>query len=354
MVGSFRVVTDTKRIAALNMELEKLLSTTFKHLETREITYPSGHFTSSIYFEHSTGADVRAWSPRKDDAKFQNFLLVGNPKSPERMQIEVQLNFPRNLYNRKMAGAFVTDIEEKVFVAHRGKLTKGKAGLPKEKVFREFASRVISADDIGSDSQLILIGALQDAKLVDRLWAFADEARRVATKIAREAEGSADSTSGSEPGSVPGASGNGDTGFQDRVEKLRNYFDEHSGEGTYKGHDGGTRTVEHGDIVRALEEVVRLRGTTQKSQAIDLAVVATNEVDLFEVKTSSRTTDVYTGLGQLLIHGSSISELLNMNVERILVVPENPTPIQARQIHRNGFKIVTFKRFDDGYTFSGL
>lgn len=353
MTNIFRVVTDIKEIASLNEVLGDYLSKTFTHREMREITYPSGHFPGNVYFERSSGMDIRAWSPNKSDGKLLNFLLVGQPNSPSWMEIEVQMNFPADKYNRRMAGAFVMDQDDNVFLAHRGKLTKGKAGLPKDKVFREFASRVITADDGSLTSQVILIGALHDKNLPDRLWCFAEEARVVATKIGTELHGGGNVSAQSNANLQPLGTGNG-TKLQERMAKLRGYFDEYAGEGAHKGHDGGMRTVEHGDIVRALELAVRQRGLTQKSQAIDLAVVTDSTVDLFEVKTSSRTTDVYTGVGQLLIHGGTLSDLLKMKVERILVLPEKPKAAHESQIQRSGFKIVTFSQTDTAYKFSGL
>lgn len=353
MPNNFRVVTDINEISALNEKLGNRLSRAFKHCETREITYPSGHFTARVYFERGSGTEVRAWSPDKANGKLLNFLLVGEPNSQEWMEIEVQMNFPSDQYNRMMAGAFVLDQDDKIFLAHRGKLTKGKAGLPKEKVFREFASQVITASDDTLTSQLILIGALSDKSLPRRLWDFANEARDVATKIRNELRPHTD-TSNLDTGVSPPGTGNGKTKLQERMAELRGYFDEYAGEGAYKGYDGGTRTVEHGDIVRALEQDMRSRGPTQKSQAIDLAVVADSKVLLFEVKTSSRTTDVYTGVGQLLIHGGTLSDLLKMSVERVLVLPEKPKEPHERQIRLSGLKLVTFRRIDDGYTFSGL
>lgn len=136
--------------------------------------------------------------------------------------------------------------------------------------------------------------------------------------------------------------------------KLRDYFDEYSGEGSSKGHGGGKRAVEHGDIVKALELQLRQKGLTQKAQAIDLAVVAAS-VDLYEVKTSARTTDVYTGVGQLLIHGECVKELLDLPVRRHLVLPEAPRPSHGKHVTRKGgITIVTYQKSGGTYTFSGL
>jgi len=356
MTAEFQVVTDVNEIATLNERLARQLAKTFKHQEVREITYPAGHHTGDVFFERKRGTGVRAWSPGKGKGKLLNFMLVGDPGIAKWMQIDVQLNFPAKKYNRKMAGAFVRDSSGAAFVAHRGKLTKGKAGLPKEQVFREFASRVVEAEDDGRLSRVILVGGLEDKDLADRLWSFAEEAREVATRLGAELHGAPTATdpAKSKPQAAKRGSGGSQTTLQ-QLMKLRSYFDEYSGNGSFKGHGGGTRTVEHGDIVRALEAHLASRGETQKAQAIDLAVVTAEKVDLFEVKTSARTTDVYTAVGQLLIHGGSISDLLKKPVQRFVVLPEAPSSEHAKQMRRKaGLSIITFEKRNGTYVFAGI
>lgn len=357
MSDSFAVVTDITEIARLNKQLAQRLSTSFKVQRTREITYPAGHHTGTVYFESASGTVVRAWSPGSAPNKLVNFLLAGDPAASTWIQIDVQLNFPAGTYNRRMAGAFVIDKNGDVWVAHRGKLTKGKAGLPKAKVFREFASRTVEADDQGQTSKVILISALDDLELADRLWKFALEAREVATLIAsEECDSDADNGApmagggcGLDGGRTPNPSP------KDSVLKLRDYFEEYAGEGNTKGHGEGKRTVEHGDIVQALELLLRANGRSQKAQAIDLAIVAAHHVDLFEVKTSARTTDVYTGVGQLLIHGECIRELLELPVRRHLVLPAQPRTSYAKHVNEKAdISIVTYEKNGVGYKFSGL
>jgi len=352
---SFEVVTDIDEIARLNRQLGKALAKTFGHKEVREITYPAGHHSGTVYFEASSGVDVRAWSPRSEPGKLLNFVLAGAPRSNKWIEITVQLNFPAGTYNRRMAGAFVRDDSGEIFVAHRGKLTKGKAGLPKDHVFREFSSRTVRAEDLGKISRVILISELDDPALADRLWDFAVEAREVAIKLGEELHGGGAHPSPPDSGSVSDDTDEWPPAPTERLLRLRAYFDEYSGETTHKGHGGGKRTVEHGDVVRALEALLRSRGTSQKAQAIDLALVATAEVDLFEVKTSARTTDVYTGVGQLLIHGECIRELLGLPVKRHLVLPEKPKASHGKHISRKGdTNIVTFQKVGGSYRFSGL
>lgn len=355
MSNAFEVVTDIAEIARLNEELGRRLFKTFKVKCTREITYPAGHETGTVYFESATGTHVRAWSPSERQDKFTNFLLAGDPASSSWMQIDVQMNFPAGSYNRRMAGAFVIDEHGDVLVAHRGKLTKGKAGLHKAKVFREFASRVVEADDKGLTSKVILISALDDPELANRLWEFALEAREVATRIGAEEHDQTRENDAPPIGGLGGVTGKKpDAPPKDPMLKLRSYFDEYAGEGTSKGHGGGKRTVEHGDVVKALEAQLRSNGSSQKAQAIDLAIVAA-EVDLYEVKTSARTTDVYTGVGQLFIHGECIRELLERAVRRHLVLPMAPRASHKQHItKKGGINIVTYEKDGDGYRFQGL
>jgi hypothetical protein len=247
----------------------------------------------------------------------------------------------------------VIDENGDVLVAHRGKLTKGNAGLRKAKVFREFASQAVEADDKGHPSKVILISALDDPQLADRLWEFAVEAREVATRIASENEDGDDTPTGGGAGGTRGSK-KSSSPPKDPVLKLRDYFDEYAGEGNTKGHGGGKRTVEHGDVVKALEAQLRANGSSQKAQAIDLAIVAA-QVDLFEVKTSARTTDVYTGVGQLLIHGECIRELLELPVRRHLVLPAPPRATHGKHVtKKGGIHIVTYEKVGVGYKFSGL
>lgn len=356
MSNSFEVVTDISEIARLNKELGRLLSKTFKVKRTREITYPAGHHTGTVYFEAAVGSDVRAWSPYSMPSKLGNFLLTGDPALSAWMEIDVQLNFPAGSYNRRMAGAFVTDESGDVLVAHRGKLTKGKAGLPKAKVFREFSARTVEAEDQGHVSKVILISALDDPNLADRLWGFALEAREVATQISAEEDGDDEGDDAPTTSGPRGASGSKKPVSQRRDPelKLRAYFDEYAGEGSSKGHGGGKRTVEHGDVVKALEAHLRANGSSHKAQAIDLAIVA-SEVDLYEVKTSARTTDVYTGVGQLLIHGECIRELLKQPVRRHLVLPSPPRASHGKHITKKvGINIVTYEKDGAKYRFRGL
>lgn len=360
MPNTLIVITEPAEIAELNSSLKRRLAKTFRNIESREIAYPAGQFTADVYFESKHGKVVRAWAPRNDEDKLLNFILAGEPGASAAMEISVQLNFPAGQYSRRMAGAFIRDSNGDVLIGHRGKLTKGRAALKQREVLREFTPRLVEAQDGNRTSRIILISSLDAPDLADRLWDFAIEAREVATRLgtqrdAREGDDEPDAGAPSQKGSRVRRIAKRPPTPADRLLVLRKYFDEFAGTTELKGYGGGKRAVEHGDIVKALEAQLAKKGETQKAQAIDLAVVSASNVDLFEVKTSARTTDVYTGVGQLLIHGESVSERLALPVRRYLVLPEQPNREHARHMLRKGhMQIVIYQKTIHGYRFKGM
>ena len=343
MEADYTVVSDIREIARLNANLRAQLRGAFRHAETRQITYPSGHAAVPVFFEKNAGDKVRAWSPIVQATKLANLFLEGEPNASKWLEITVQLNFPAGTYHRRVAGAFVRDSNGDLFVAHRGKLTRGNAGLHIDDVLAAFAPFVVEAADGAMTKKVILIAALDSPELPDKLFEFATEAREVANQLG--ASRNADSTGASPRQNDPNR----------LMTELSDYFDEFAGEGTSKGHAGGKRVVEHGSIVKALERFLHTSGKTKKSRAIDLAVVAEKLIDLFEVKTSARTTDVYTGTGQLFIHGECIKERFQLPVRRHLVLPDQPNALFAKHIAGKGaINIVTYTKSGDGYKFSGL
>ena len=111
MFEDYEVVTDVAEISRLNKQLAKQLRSTLPYKESREISYPAGHHTGTVFFEAQAGVGVRAWSPHVAPDKLLNYVLSADPRSPKWIEIIVQLNFPAGTYNRSMAGAaaFVGD-----------------------------------------------------------------------------------------------------------------------------------------------------------------------------------------------------------------------------------------------------
>lgn len=344
----FEVITEPADIAALNTKFAKIMRKGFPHKESRELTYPSGHHTGDVFFERNRGDRVRGWSPLgHDPAKYVNHLLFGAPGESDWLELAVQLNFPKETYSRLYAGAFVRDATGEIFLAHRGKLTKGKAGLQKDLVLSQF-SNCVDAQDGKQTNRVILIAGLHEPDMIDKLFAFAQEAREVATRIA-SMNAEARTSSG-------GVTGKGGKPSRDAMMALYAYFDEYSGETNVSPPaTTGKRVVEHGAIVGALAKALGGGANLVKNQAIDLAAIHDDRTDLFEVKTSADTQSIYTAVGQLLLHGESIKSLLRLPVRRILVLPAMPREDFIPSIDKAlGGMVITYCEHEDGYIFSGL
>ncbi|KJZ40766.1 hypothetical protein [Pseudomonas fluorescens] len=350
---TFKIVTDPVKIRQLNTKLAKIISARFPYKQSRELTYPAGHHTGRVYFEEEHGTRVRGWSPKVSDAKKHvNHLLFGDPGNDSWLELAVQLNFPKEKYSRAPAGAFVQDAFGEIFVAHRGKLTKGNAGLPKDLVLSQFKTCVL-AQDGKKKNPVILIAGLEHEEMVDKLFEFALEAREVATRIANGLVDIANTSANSAAG------GDRQKGKKTKAEpmaKLSKYVDEFYGESTINPPVvSGTRIVTHGAIVSALHKALGGGDNLRKSQAVDLAAIRGGTVDLFEVKTSASTQDIYTAVGQLLIHGEGISALLDMPVRRFMVLPQNPRDDFLKPIGEElGAKIIIYCEQADSYVFDGL
>ena len=211
----------------------------------------------------------------------------------------------------------------------------------------EFSNRV-EAQDRDQINRLILIAGLDEPDMIDKLFAFAQEARQVATKIAGMITETDSSTAnaGGKKGPVESES----------MMALSAYFDEFSGESNVTPPvTTGRKVVEHGAIVAALAKALGGGANLKKNQAIDLAATYESRTDLYEVKTSADTQSVYTGVGQLLIHGEGVKALWGLPVRRLLVLPKMPRKDLIEPIAKAlEVTIVTYQKQSSGYTFEGI
>ncbi len=349
----FNVITDLKKISQLNKQLGLRLREHLKHPETRTITSPGGKYDFQVHFERQTGEDVKGWATGKNKPdKLRNYFVFGRPGADNLVHIAVQINFPAATYNKTLAGVFVEDEEGKLYIAHRGKLT-GAGGAFKILQVLDRLPKCILATEEGEPLRLALIGCLEDSALVDDLFMFAEQCREVVGHLATEREWKKQSRD--HHGSPAKSEKKGKAKLSPeiaRVMRLSEYFDEFAGESIRRAVPSGTRVVRHGSIVAALAKSLEGTGYGRKSMAIDLAVIAEEYIDLYEVKTSTSTTNIYTGLGQLLIHGEAIKGLIPLPVRRHLVLPAHPRPsLGVPVVETYGINIITYEKAGKGYRF---
>jgi len=113
--------------------------------------------------------------------------------------------------------------------------------------------------------------------------------------------------------------------FKKRVKQYNDFYSEPSGHRAGKRKNKIDYISRHGDVVDALYEWRNNKGLSIKCRIvknvqIDMAVEEGDDVlaEVYEVKTNAGRTDVYTALGQLMIHSSQ------NNCKKIIVLP---TPV---------------------------
>ena len=135
-----------------------------------------------------------------------------------------------------------------------------------------------------------------------------------------------------------------DPDFRDRMQEFDDFYKEPRGRRT--GYRPGEIDYisRHGEVVDALNAWRNARPLTRhrrivKNVHIDLGVSdrANNLVEVYEVKTSSERSDVYTAIGQLMVHGSN-------RCKKLLLLPKGGglPPDLADALQRNKIELLRF------------
>lgn len=362
----YRIITDIAEVERLAGDLEKRLEASFTQREERKVNWPRGRARENqpalvnpeVRFQRSGTSPARAWSPNREQFKFRNFLMFGEPGSADSMNIAVQVNFPLGEFHMSNGGVFLEGEKGEIWIGHTGKMTR-VTQLPRRPILQRFGDMTVQAQVEGKKArEIIRITKLRGRPTISELWAFASRAREVADAVHRERVAQAGNGAA---GARGGGVGNGAVKPPTKREvailgKLRNYLKEHSGRGSRKAVAAGEVDVQHGAIVDALAlELGRGGLEVKNSRAVDLALVVGRGVELFEVKTSVDTQSLYTSVGQLIIHSAALGRDENFEVRRNLVVPKMP-PSPFDDIIREEVvaRLITYRKVKGEYVFEGL
>jgi len=107
----------------------------------------------------------------------------------------------------------------------------------------------------------------------------------------------------------------------------------------------------HGLVVDALrlwrsEKLLPIDGEIVNTALLDMGVVRSNElVEVFEVKTSAGRSDIYSAIGQLMVHGTA------PDCTRVMVLPGNEPIARDLQAALDRLKVVLVRfKFDGNKT----
>lgn len=217
------------------------------------------------------------------------------------LNIVVEINFPLEGINRRVAGCFAQDEYGDIYIMHSGKIGGGGKGIGKDNFIAWHGydrSEVMFSD--GYSDLYYPVAKLKGRELERKLVSFvisvdgfksANPKKRL--KVAADAE---------------------------RREKIL-YTPEYFGTINVQSVRSYTTKCTHGLVVKELMEELEMKVTGShevcRTQKIDVLIKEGKQyVSVYEVKTSSDTQSVYTAIGQLMLHSEAKD-----SVGRFLVLP---------------------------------
>lgn len=286
---TLRVVEDPSQIAKAQSLLMRNLKSALAPMGPRTIGFRGGNVVHPI-FATGDGGLYYAYSEPRDDVpikKHWNSFGVFRKEASAQL-ITVEINIPVGGNRPMVAGFFATDgATKKAYLMHNGAIGGGRKGIGQE-AFLNYAAmpEVIVVTSSGPRRGLV-IGDINDPNLVALIWRYV----RVVEQFKNDVAGG--SLTAAAPG-IPADDTNYSPEFWGSKSGVRKEFD-------YVAYHG----LVVDELRRELELARRDGARIGNSRLIDLYVQKGSErIEVFEVKTSSDRQSLYTGIGQLMVHGN--------------------------------------------------
>lgn len=315
------VTSRAEKIASQRL-LAELIRKLWRGQERRRIVWRPDSIDLDIAHEgqlwfaaHKAGADggtLRYWN------SFGAYERTGN------LNIGIEINIPIETNDRRVSGFFARDPETgTVYLMHDGGVGGGREGVNREAFLNWTGLKPSPVSVEGERPRLGLIVAPLHGDAIDAsLSGFVR--RAMDFKAAVRAGDLAAMTGGEGP-------------------NYNDYFREFSGKKSGERRREFEYESRHGDIVDALATWASAGHNgcrIVKNAYIDLGVEVDGRLThLFEVKTNTDRQCMYTGVGQLLVHGAG-----SPGLKRFLVVPDGECLAEdiARSLSELAIGVVRF------------
>lgn len=289
----FTLIEDRAEIRKAQSELEATVRREFPTTAVRDIGWQGGRQpqasvrTNGTYWFWSSDHKDEVANPRR----LNWFGQIGEGSG---VAIAVEVNTPYLGRNNSIAGFFARDSTSgRTYLFHSGRVGGGAKGVKKDALvaWADLQLQAVLASD-GSHKEGILVMPVSGRGAVRPAIAYLQS---IVDFKAAVRSGDTQTTQARE-----------------KERKLREYFDEFFGRKRGRIAARGIDYVSrHGEVVKALQEWRKRRGMKAghrivKSTLLDLGVAKGSDlVEAFEVKTSATRGDIYTGIGQLIVHAQS-------------------------------------------------
>lgn len=322
-----KLIESKQEIADAQHRLEVAIRRDFTKREIRTIGYPGGKtfdapvVTDGIYWYHSTDFDSKdIANPRR-----LNWFGLFSPEGV--LQISVEVNAVYEGRNDRVAGFFARDSDtRRIYLLHTGRVGGGTNGVGKSAFLAWSNHTPIEVSDSS--------GAIRDGILVmpvDGVAATHSVIRYIDAIVAFKRAVRAGEINTPEFGS--------------KKQLFESYYAEARGRRRRRNIAEIDYLSRHGDVVDALSlwrilSPLPSGGHIVKNVLIDMGVATGCDLaEIYEVKTSVARSDVYSAIGQLMVHGPAPC------CRRVIVLPDGET-IAAdlnTALQRLGIEILRFK-----------
>jgi len=299
----FSLIESKEEIAKAQRKLEAAIRRDFKTKAVKNIGYPGGTtFDAKVV----TNGSYWYWSSDyygKDIPNPRRLNWFGLFRDDADLQISVEINTAYEGRNDQIAGFFARDNDTgSVYLFHSGRVGGGTKGVGKAAFLAWSNQRPIDiVDSSGDIRDGVLVMPIEGVAASRSAVRYIDV---IATFKQAVRAGDLDSPE-----------------FQGKKKELDDFFSESRGRRKGKRSGEIDYLSRHGEVVDALyswrnSNQLPRGGRLVKNVLIDLGVAVADElVEVFEVKTSTARSDVYTAIGQLMVHGTS------NECRRVIVLP---------------------------------
>jgi hypothetical protein len=313
----YPLTTATELSNAYRM-FSRSLRTAASEQRTKTIGWPGGsnnlkvHNIESqgywcVFDDNVTSSSERHWCAFGTDSIDQPML-----------SITVEINPPTRGIYRRSAGLFLKDEKGRIYLAHSGKVGGGKKGVGKTAFLNFYNGKRVNVEWADNDStSALLISRLDDKFLASNVGAFVHNVQEFKNHFAVRPKATVSE------------------------KQTASFHPEFSGSYVAKLNRSATVVKLHGRIINELFKRLLDMGyrvTNDKHRDLVVAGRGKTVKMLFEAKTGAGLTDIYTGVGQLLIHSSVRPRPRRL----LLVLPNSPHGKTSKALEELGIDVLQY------------
>jgi len=302
----------------------------FRKAGTRTIKaivgYRGGSELMPLYWNEHLGIWFGASTAER---RYWNAFGTVEPREGKGVSISCEINFPMEGIDRRIGAAFVSADERDVLIVHRGRIGGGRKGIGSELFRDNFSGSWLVTQDASRESEVAVVGALAAERSPKQIAAFVREVERI--KRLRNASAGP---------------------FVQPQFQPNEFEKEHAGKRRYSLSRSIEADCDHAIVVNALrDKLATMRYTVGNDRFRDLYIHKNGLLTcLFEAKSDTSTTNIYTAIGQLYLHSANLPSRPKL----FLVVPNDLDQDLERKLAKLKINVVRYSWAGDEPEFATL